>query len=179
MKKPGRFFPSSRLYLQRFCYGRMAQLRDTFSHFWLAIPQLVLHALWQDVWHSPHPPFSRDLTISRVFRVSMCFISQILSAADNCGTVFIIRPSGPPIHNASLHFPFFICQCSRHFSETDNSRLFSTLHSSRCPLCASIFRILRARLLWTTPVLAMTKISMIMNRCAMKRLTTTPFALSR
>lgn len=74
MKKPGRFFPSSRLYLHRFCYGRMAQLRDTFSHFWLAIPQLVLHALWQDVWHSPQPPVTALFAISRVFRVMMCFI---------------------------------------------------------------------------------------------------------
>ena len=29
----------------------------TFSHFWLAIPQLVLQADWQEVWHSPQPPF--------------------------------------------------------------------------------------------------------------------------
>jgi hypothetical protein len=28
-----------------------------FSHFWFAIPQLVLQADWQEVWHSPQPPF--------------------------------------------------------------------------------------------------------------------------
>jgi hypothetical protein len=27
-----------------------------FSQGWLATPQLVLHALWQEVWHSPQPP---------------------------------------------------------------------------------------------------------------------------
>ena len=28
-----------------------------FSHFWFATPQLVLQADWQEVWHSPQPPF--------------------------------------------------------------------------------------------------------------------------
>ena len=28
-----------------------------FSQAWLAIPQLVLQADWQEVWHSPQPPF--------------------------------------------------------------------------------------------------------------------------
>ena len=28
-----------------------------FSHCWFAMPQLVLQADWQDVWHSPQPPF--------------------------------------------------------------------------------------------------------------------------
>ena len=40
-----------------------------FSQGWLAMPQLVLQALWQEVWHSPQPPFWRLLAISRVFRV--------------------------------------------------------------------------------------------------------------
>ena len=40
-----------------------------FSQAWFAIPQLVLHALWQDVWHSPQPPFFALFAISRVFNV--------------------------------------------------------------------------------------------------------------
>jgi len=40
-----------------------------FSHFWFATPQLVLQADWQEVWHSPQPPFLQDLHRSRVFRV--------------------------------------------------------------------------------------------------------------
>ena len=28
-----------------------------FSQVWFPTVQLVLHADWQDVWHSPHPPF--------------------------------------------------------------------------------------------------------------------------
>jgi hypothetical protein len=27
-----------------------------FSHCWLATPQEVLQADWQEVWHSPQPP---------------------------------------------------------------------------------------------------------------------------
>jgi hypothetical protein len=30
------------------------------------MPQLVLQADWQDVWHSPHPPF---FALSQRFRV--------------------------------------------------------------------------------------------------------------
>jgi hypothetical protein len=44
-------------------------LLSLFSHFWFAIPQLVLQADWQDVWHSPQPPFfalSQRLRVSRV-----------------------------------------------------------------------------------------------------------------
>jgi hypothetical protein len=29
-----------------------------FSHFWFATVQEVLQADWQDVWHSPQPPFA-------------------------------------------------------------------------------------------------------------------------
>ena len=45
-----------------------------FSHFWFATPQLVLQADWQDVWHSPHPPFFIVLFNVCVFNVLMCFI---------------------------------------------------------------------------------------------------------
>ena len=43
----------------------------SFSHFWLATPQLVLHADWQEVWHSPQPPF---FALSQRLRVSMVLI---------------------------------------------------------------------------------------------------------
>jgi hypothetical protein len=41
----------------------------SFSQAWLAMPQLVLQADWQDVWHSPHPPFFALSHRSRVFSV--------------------------------------------------------------------------------------------------------------
>jgi hypothetical protein len=46
-----------------------------FSHFWLATPQLVLQADWQEVWHSPQPPF---LALSHRFRVAMVLILFII-----------------------------------------------------------------------------------------------------
>ena len=48
--------------------------RDYFSSFsqvWFATPQLVLQADWQEVWHSPQPPF---LALSHRFRVSSVVI---------------------------------------------------------------------------------------------------------
>ena len=45
-----------------------------FSHFWLATPQEVLQADWQEVWHSPQPPVAALLFRSRVLMVTICFI---------------------------------------------------------------------------------------------------------
>ena len=39
------------------------------SHIWLATPQEVLQADWQEVWHSPQPPFCTLWARSRVSRV--------------------------------------------------------------------------------------------------------------
>jgi len=55
-----------------------AYLLASFSHFWLATPQLVLQADWQEVWHSPQPPFlalSQRLRVSRVLILSITKIS--------------------------------------------------------------------------------------------------------
>ena len=46
------------------------------SHFWFAMPQLVLQADWQEVWHSPQPPF---LALSHRLRVSMVLICSMVS----------------------------------------------------------------------------------------------------
>jgi hypothetical protein len=51
-----------------------------FSHFWLATPQLVLQADWQEVWHSPQPPFlalSHRLRVSRVLILSMVILPSL------------------------------------------------------------------------------------------------------
>jgi hypothetical protein len=45
-----------------------------FSHFWLATPQEVLQADWQEVWHSPQPPFFTLFARSRVSRVRILFM---------------------------------------------------------------------------------------------------------
>ena len=44
------------------------------SHFWFATPQDVLHADWQEVWHSPQPPFAALFLRSRVSIVCIRFI---------------------------------------------------------------------------------------------------------
>ena len=46
-----------------------------FSQVWFPTVQDVLHADWQDVWHSPHPPFFTVLFNVCVFNVLMCFMS--------------------------------------------------------------------------------------------------------
>ena len=48
-----------------------------FSHCWLATPQEVLQADWQEVWHSPQPPVTVLLTRSLV---SMVLILSIMKA---------------------------------------------------------------------------------------------------
>ena len=62
-----------------------------FSHFWFATPQLVLQADWQEVWHSPQPPFlalSHRLRVSRVLILSIICISDLLNSNG--------FPGGPP-----------------------------------------------------------------------------------
>ena len=44
------------------------------SQVWLPTVQDVLHADWQDVWHSPHPPFFTVFCNVLFVRVLICFI---------------------------------------------------------------------------------------------------------
>ena len=52
-----------------------------FSHFWLATPQEVLQADWQEVWHSPQPPVTTLLVRSRVAIVLIRSIMKNLSSS--------------------------------------------------------------------------------------------------
>ena len=61
-----------------------------FSHFWFAIPQEVLHADWQDVWHSPQPSLRTLSFMSFVLIVLILFI--ILSP---CRNFLYSIPAGP------------------------------------------------------------------------------------
>jgi hypothetical protein len=45
-----------------------------FSHCWLATPQEVLHADWQEVWHSPQPPVLSVFWRLRVLKVLILFM---------------------------------------------------------------------------------------------------------
>jgi len=94
-------------------------LRYFCSHFWLATPQEVLQADWQEVWHSPQPPF---LTLSqrlRVFRVLILFMMigshliEFLSCSalrggetDHDCRKFSIKPSGSQEGGRKLPFAF-------------------------------------------------------------------------
>ena len=48
------------------------------SQLWLPTVQEVLHADWQEVWHSPQPPFFTVFCNLFVFKVLMCFIIEML-----------------------------------------------------------------------------------------------------
>jgi len=61
-----------------------------FSHCWFAMPQLVLHADWQEVWHSPQPPF---LALSHRLRVSMVLICVMFVSSTYFDT-YIIAEDG-------------------------------------------------------------------------------------
>ena len=46
-----------------------------FSQLWFPTVQDVLHADWQDVWHSPQPPFFSVFCKDFVFNVLICFMT--------------------------------------------------------------------------------------------------------
>ena len=89
-----------------------------FSQGWFATPQDVLHADWQEVWHSPQPPSFVLLTISLVSIVLIRFIVMI-SYLYETDIVFVIIPrsalpvkyfrrgSTPPYRRA-LHEPWAV-----------------------------------------------------------------------
>jgi hypothetical protein len=52
----------------------LLSLAFLFSHGWFATPHDVLHADWQEVWHSPQPPFFVLSLRSRVLIVFILFI---------------------------------------------------------------------------------------------------------
>jgi hypothetical protein len=47
------------------------------SHCWFTMLQDVLLADWQEVWHSPQPPFNADFAKSLVAMVLILFICTI------------------------------------------------------------------------------------------------------
>ena len=54
---------------------RLKYYLSCFSHFWLATVQEVLHALWHEAWHLPHPPDAAVFLRLPVLMVLTCFIS--------------------------------------------------------------------------------------------------------
>lgn len=52
-------FRDSKLPLNLMCFPLVyADYLPACSHFWFATVQEVLHADWQEAWHSPQPPLA-------------------------------------------------------------------------------------------------------------------------
>ena len=58
-----------------------------FSQVWFPTVQDVLQADWQDVWHSPHPPFLIVFCNFLVFNVFTCFIKNLSFSSSIDGTL--------------------------------------------------------------------------------------------
>jgi len=54
-----------------------------FSQDWFATVQDVLHADWQDVWHSPQPPVASVFCKDAAFNVLTSFIVNIPFRSDS------------------------------------------------------------------------------------------------
>ena len=67
-----------------------------FSQGWFATPQEVLQADWQEVWHSPHPPFSALFARSFVSMVLILFIVYVTPLTNNSKGI--------------IQHPFSLCQ---------------------------------------------------------------------
>ena len=83
---------------------RAANKNYLFSQLWLPTVQLVLHADWQDVWHSPQPPFFTVFCNFFVLNVLMCFMVCILS--------IIFYKNCAETHSKNL--PLRINGCAQH-----------------------------------------------------------------
>lgn len=89
-------------------HARLYQLKSYLcSQLWFPTVQEVLHADWQEVWHSPHPPFFTVFCKFFVFRVLICSIT--LSSL--CNYILGI------VYHISSHFKsFFLRQHSTQCS---------------------------------------------------------------
>ena len=73
------------------------------SHFWFAIPQLVLQADWQDVWHSPQPPF---FALSQRLRVLIVLICFIVKASVKFNIFLVLYHAKRPKVNSSVYWKY-------------------------------------------------------------------------
>lgn len=64
-----------------------------FSQLWFPTVQLVLQADWQEVWHSPQPPFFTVFCNFFVFKVFTCFMintSFLFLNSDICSITYFL-----------------------------------------------------------------------------------------
>ncbi len=61
-------------------YRQKLSYLSLFSQVWFPTVQEVLHADWQEVWHSPQPPFFRlSFSVFEVRVLTLFMIFQVLS----------------------------------------------------------------------------------------------------
>ena len=97
---PSYIFHKKKCRLTGGTFHRQINYFSVFSHFWFATPQLVLQADWQDVWHSPHPPF---FALSHRLRVSRVLILSILSTPFYKDSIMLFH-----YHFKILSHPFIV-----------------------------------------------------------------------
>ena len=82
-----------------------------FSQLWFPTVQDVFQADWQDVWHSPQPPFFMDSFKSLVLNVLICFMRRIL------------------LHILSISFSVLYVYGSSYENLLHNFKLYVVYHS--------------------------------------------------
>jgi len=89
-----------------------------------------LQALWQEVWHSPHPPFAALFFSTQVFMVLIVFIEN---ASQNKFIVYdTIATSEVRRHNGIIdhtHFPSYARKCPRGHKLVYNNHLCLLYHN--------------------------------------------------
>ena len=80
-----------------------------FSQVWFPTVQDVLQADWQDVWHSPQPPFFRVFCKDFVFRVLICFIMWPPFSSNCCELCG--NPPDITAHRGIIAYLFSILKC--------------------------------------------------------------------
>ena len=79
-------------------HARLYQLKSYLcSQLWFPTVQDVLHADWQDVWHSPQPPFFTVFCKLFVFKVLMCFMAHSSFIVVDARLFYSLRPLTLPI----------------------------------------------------------------------------------
>ena len=88
---------------------RVEAVKEYYRRFVTALPTipdlaeapeeqiLKLWADWQDVWHSPHPPFFTVFCKLFVFKVLMCFMAHSSFIVVDARLFYSLRPLALPI----------------------------------------------------------------------------------
>ena len=106
-----------------------------FSHFWFATPQEVLQADWQEVWHSPQPPFlalSHRLRVSRVLILSIVYtLHSWAGPLAEGGIIFVVSIAQNPVKVKKIpRYAPSSPSCARRMTDTSKAVRSSSLPST-------------------------------------------------